>query len=372
MTTARDPCFARLLLESAKMQASVGSGKRPLANEHGRFSIHPYLSVARNRGGPHGSAHGPVRELTWRVCCAESETWLEDGERRSLVRLSAARAHQPPTCKSLLASLEGYKETESFRIIPLERPTGRFTDAITTEGIVLDTLTTKSQNGHAGNSDDGDDSATVGLFVSNVAREIQPLRPGFTILGDEILGYRVIRRRSKVMAGELLILGFKTFIKTDSAGGFRVAGGSEIGDAAALAYHQLPEDQKNDIGRSPQKSHLHGRLPTPTQRMILNTSHLRIPPRGNRHVTTCGLGYRALATGHWLPGTGFQEQLYFASDAQMIAGPAQMIAGPAQSTDLAQNTQVTDFSNFLLDGQDEAGEDRKLQQSLIKNLLPAS
>ncbi|RYC62818.1 hypothetical protein CHU98_g3386 [Xylaria longipes] len=77
------------------------------------------------------------------------------------------------------------------------------------------------------------------------SRQIQPLRPGFTIIGDPILGYFPIQRQSK--AGETTILGFKVFVKVDGANPIKIASGSEVGNAAALAYHSLPEQKKNNI-----------------------------------------------------------------------------------------------------------------------------
>ncbi len=87
----------------------------------------------------------------------------------------------------------------------------------------------------------------------NPSRQIQPLRPGFKILGDPILGYLPIQRRSKVMAGETIILGFRVFVKVDGTSPLKVAIGSEIGDAAALAYHQLPENEKHDVRKNAAK-----------------------------------------------------------------------------------------------------------------------
>ncbi|KAI1406967.1 hypothetical protein F5Y13DRAFT_143209 [Hypoxylon sp. FL1857] len=81
-------------------------------------------------------------------------------------------------------------------------------------------------------------------------KPLQEVRAGFTILGDEILGYQPMQRRNKVMHGETIIVGFRVFVKVDGVNPIKVAMGSEIGDAAALAYHHLPEEKKNDVGRS--------------------------------------------------------------------------------------------------------------------------
>ncbi|KAI0525813.1 hypothetical protein F5B22DRAFT_641968 [Xylaria bambusicola] len=114
----------------------------------------------------------------------------------------------------------------------------------------------KGKDEYAGESDDDeddDDEEMEDAPAQNRNRQIQPLRPGFTILGDPILGYMPIQRRSKVMAGETIILGFRVFVKVEGVNPLQVAGGSEIGDAAALAYHQLPEDEKNNIGQNAAK-----------------------------------------------------------------------------------------------------------------------
>ncbi|KAI0810071.1 hypothetical protein GGR55DRAFT_679299 [Xylaria sp. FL0064] len=108
----------------------------------------------------------------------------------------------------------------------------------------------KNRKDEAEDMDVDEDEGMEDTPPQNPNRQIQPSRPGFTILGDPILGYLPIQRRSKVMAGETIILGFRVFVKVDGVSPLKVVMGSEIGDAAALAYHQLPEDEKNDIRKN--------------------------------------------------------------------------------------------------------------------------
>ncbi|RYC64936.1 hypothetical protein CHU98_g1267 [Xylaria longipes] len=71
-------------------------------------------------------------------------------------------------------------------------------------------------------TEDGDEEAEdVYHQNTNTGRQIQPLRPGFTSLGDPILGYFPIQRRSKAM-GETIILGFKVFVKVDDINPIRI------------------------------------------------------------------------------------------------------------------------------------------------------
>ncbi|KPM41092.1 hypothetical protein AK830_g5499 [Neonectria ditissima] len=82
----------------------------------------------------------------------------------------------------------------------------------------------------------------------SLARPLQPLKPGYTLLGDKILGYRVLSGRSKT-TGDIIPRSFKFFIETPSSSLFKVVSGTEIGDLAAQEYHNLPEEEKNDVGQ---------------------------------------------------------------------------------------------------------------------------
>ncbi|KAI0410354.1 hypothetical protein F5X98DRAFT_359712 [Xylaria grammica] len=93
-------------------------------------------------------------------------------------------------------------------------------------------------------TEDGDEEA-VDIHHQNAPHQIQPVRPGFTSFGDPILGYFPVQRQSKT--GETIILGFKVFIKVDDINPIRIISGSEVGGAAVLAYHQLPEHKKNNV-----------------------------------------------------------------------------------------------------------------------------
>jgi hypothetical protein len=73
------------------------------------------------------------------------------------------------------------------------------------------------------------------------------------MLGDEILGYIPLRRRSRYSNGESLLIGFRVFIEVKDTGDFYVASGSEIGGMAAIAYDKLPAEKKNDISKNTEK-----------------------------------------------------------------------------------------------------------------------
>ena len=75
------------------------------------------------------------------------------------------------------------------------------------------------------------------------------LRPGFTICGQPILGYFPITRR--VAGGATAIMRFTIFVKINSINPMKIASNAEVGDP--FAYHELPDDKRNDIRESAAK-----------------------------------------------------------------------------------------------------------------------
>ncbi|KAF4470082.1 dnaJ domain-containing [Fusarium albosuccineum] len=86
----------------------------------------------------------------------------------------------------------------------------------------------------------GDDGAR------QLVRPIQPIRAGYTLLGDEILGYRPLERYNSY-AGEYYTYGMKFFVQLPGSKTFGIFSANEIGLPAALAYDRLPENDKNDV-----------------------------------------------------------------------------------------------------------------------------
>ncbi|KAL9948561.1 hypothetical protein ACHAO5_001661 [Verticillium nonalfalfae] len=84
-------------------------------------------------------------------------------------------------------------------------------------------------------------------------RTLQPLNAGFTMLGDEILGYMPVERRSKFLRNTMYLTGFKMFVKVKETGRFTVTTGSDVGGMAAVAYHDLPEEDKNNVKKNEKK-----------------------------------------------------------------------------------------------------------------------
>ncbi|KAH6884986.1 hypothetical protein B0T10DRAFT_564393 [Thelonectria olida] len=97
-------------------------------------------------------------------------------------------------------------------------------------------------------SDAKSDSGSDVSMHDNPIRPVQLVmnRPGYTILGDRILAYEPIKRRLR-STGEESILGFRFFVQCDGGTGMKYATGSDIGHPAAIAYHRLPEKEKNDV-----------------------------------------------------------------------------------------------------------------------------
>lgn len=81
-----------------------------------------------------------------------------------------------------------------------------------------------------------------------VVRPIQKLKPGNTLLGDKILGYRPMKRYNRY-EGKHVINNMKFFVQNPGSGVFNIYSAADIGQEAALAYHRLPDEEKNDVAR---------------------------------------------------------------------------------------------------------------------------
>ncbi|OBS20243.1 hypothetical protein FPOA_06630 [Fusarium poae] len=120
----------------------------------------------------------------------------------------------------------------------------------------------ESQAEHEGNASDIDmddnfnnssslttlDSEVGDDTILPVIRPIQKLRPGYTLLGDKILGYRPMKRYNRY-EGQYFTHSAKFFVETPGSEGFKILSGADIGYQAALAYDRLPDNEKNDVGR---------------------------------------------------------------------------------------------------------------------------
>ena len=72
------------------------------------------------------------------------------------------------------------------------------------------------------------------------------IRPGYTSSGMPILGYLPIQYGAR-RAEERAVIHFKVFFKVDDDNPMRMGTGIEVGEEATSAYHQLPEDRKNNV-----------------------------------------------------------------------------------------------------------------------------
>src|SRR5688572_32709985 len=89
----------------------------------------------------------------------------------------------------------------------------------------------KDDPGDEMNLDDNESESHYSADDGRMApiRSLQPLREGFTMLGDEIIGYLPLRRQSRYSNGESLLIGCRVFIEVKDTGDSYVASGSEIG-----------------------------------------------------------------------------------------------------------------------------------------------
>ncbi|KAF5000396.1 hypothetical protein FDECE_11216 [Fusarium decemcellulare] len=86
----------------------------------------------------------------------------------------------------------------------------------------------------------GDDGAR------QLVRPIQPIRAGYTLLGDEILGYRPLKKYDPYTE-QYYTSGTKFFVQVPGSKTLGIFSGDEIGKPAAVAYDRLPENDKNDV-----------------------------------------------------------------------------------------------------------------------------
>ncbi|RSL73741.1 hypothetical protein CEP54_000280 [Fusarium duplospermum] len=109
--------------------------------------------------------------------------------------------------------------------------------------------TNQSDHSARGSSVSTTMSVTAGDDTTQpIVRPIQSLRPGYTLLGDKILGYRPLKRYNRYEE-QYFTHSMKFFVETPGSNIFKIFSGSEIGYQAALAYDRLPESEKNDVGR---------------------------------------------------------------------------------------------------------------------------
>lgn len=78
---------------------------------------------------------------------------------------------------------------------------------------------------------------------------IQPLKPGYTAIGQRILGYAPQIRYFRFQKQEV-IQSFKFFVQVNEDNPLRMGTDADLGHPATMAYHNLPEDQKNDVRNS--------------------------------------------------------------------------------------------------------------------------
>lgn len=89
-------------------------------------------------------------------------------------------------------------------------------------------------------------SEVNGNTAASVVRPIGSLRPGYTLLGDKIIGYRPMKRYNRY-EDRYFTLSVKFFVETPGSAVFKIFSGAEIGYQAALAYDRLPDTERNDV-----------------------------------------------------------------------------------------------------------------------------
>ncbi|KAI1345771.1 hypothetical protein F5Y01DRAFT_322781 [Xylaria sp. FL0043] len=259
--------------------------------------------------------------------------------------------------------------------------------------------------------EDIDEEIEEGAEGNHRQHTSRPLRPGFTSTGDPILGYIPLQRR--VMAGELLVLGFKFFIKVDGINPFKMASGSEVGDAAAFAYHQLPEDKKNNIQENAAKyatmapaefvqilgvtwvpgtaSTSPRRLPT-TYIWVETRTYSGKPNIMTRTTLRQWLGARSAdqRVDSWFVTNGITPEWTVSDPANDPRHLRLTYPRPERSSNYnlrsrmqippsRGDSEIEELSRRLdqlvglfARGQEEAREDRRLQREIMNRLLPAS
>ncbi|KAI1421297.1 hypothetical protein F5Y12DRAFT_718560 [Xylaria sp. FL1777] len=237
------------------------------------------------------------------------------------------------------------------------------------------------------------------------------LRPGFTVNGDPILGYFPTSRRA--IEGSTVTLGFTMFVRVDGVNPIKIALGSEVGDAAALAYHQLPQHKKNNIQESAAKyatmsptefveiigvaymsGGCPGRLPT-TYIWVETRTHSAKPTIVTRSTLRRWLQQRVADQyiDDWFAAKGITPEwkvLDPASDSRnlRLAYPPAGRSGNSRSrtqtsksqlTSSREESQVEELSkkfdrivDMLAKGQEEAREDRRLQWEMMNRLFSGS
>ncbi|KAI1271429.1 hypothetical protein F5Y07DRAFT_404406 [Xylaria sp. FL0933] len=255
-------------------------------------------------------------------------------------------------------------------------------------------------------ADDGDEEAE-NVCHQDTGRRTKPVRAGFTSFGDPILGYFPVHRWSKAL-GEPVILGFKVFVKVDDINPIRIVSGTEVGDAAVLAYHQLPGHKKNDIRENAAKyaimapadfvgitgvawipSSNTGRLPI-TYVWAKTQTRSRKPTIMTRTTFRQWLG-TSLADKHinsWLFSKGIiPEWAASATDSKslQLTYPLPDLMSRVQASGVEPPTvpseeddrvkELGEKFDQLLDlftrGQQEAREDRRQQWEIMRSFLPA-
>ncbi|KAI8955289.1 hypothetical protein F4801DRAFT_381293 [Xylaria longipes] len=249
----------------------------------------------------------------------------------------------------------------------------------------------------------------------NTGRPIQPLRPGFTITGDPILGYSPVQRWSKAIEGERVLVDFKFFVKVDGVNPIKIASGDKVGSTAALAYHHLPEQKKNNVKENAAKyatmeptnfveiigvAWVPGSAGTTSRRLpatyvwVKTLTSSNKPNIMTRTTLRQWLGTR-LADQHlssWFATRGITPEWTVSDPANNSRHLRLTYPLPRQSsnynlrsriqtgglTPSGEDGQMEELGrrfdqlvDLLVRGQEEAREDRRLQREIMNRLLPA-
>lgn len=130
-------------------------------------------------------------------------------------------------------------------------------------------------------TDDSDDDSGVGRTdededLPDADLVEQPLRPGYTRYGEEIIAYKPLERFNRESQSSFNI-GFDFFIKVKGRNPLAMRSEAEVGHEAAAAYDKLSDNVKNDVRNSEQR---YGKLPKGSYGRILGVVSPEIPATG--------------------------------------------------------------------------------------------
>ncbi|GKU06779.1 hypothetical protein FLAG1_09465 [Fusarium langsethiae] len=157
--------------------------------------------------------------------------------RQSYLKTSKLREHQwPESWGEVMEEAIRGRLNEAYQDNPPSEEGGEHSD----------TDMSDSANGSTSLTTLGSDTGVHSKLM--VVRPITKLKPGNTLLGDKILGYRPMKRYNRY-EGQYVTSSMKFFVQNPESEVFNIYSATDIGQEAALAYHRLADEEKNDVAR---------------------------------------------------------------------------------------------------------------------------